>query len=125
MFSVDPLLGGWCLLQNGSAIDTYRVTNANAQLFMSTASQLDLATFYSEPAIQQSKIDLQANSKYVDYLDAFHCEADSISGVFICYNYQPDYTDIGESDGYPRFSKDDPVLAAFIDSTQSEANFWP
>ena len=86
---------------------------------------MDLATFYSEPAIQSSKIDLQANTDYVDYLDAFHCEADSISGVFICYNYQPDYTDIGESDGYPRFSKDDPVLAAFIDSTQSEANFWP
>ena len=75
-----------------------------------------------EGAIQSLWVDVADQSK-VDYLDAFHCDASG--GVYTCYNYQPNWTDLGESDGYPRFGRLDPVRAGYIKaSLEVEATFW-
>ena len=120
MFSVYPEMGGWCLFQNGTKLDTYRLTNEFALDFMEAAFYSNQSSY--EAAIESLKIDI-ADANYVDYLDVFHCEASG--GVYTCYNYQPNWTDLGESDSYPRFGRLDPVKAAFIESTlEVEATFW-
>ena len=106
MFSVAPAMGGWCLFQNGSGtLHTYRLPNAAKEAFIASAFSADQASYAS--AIQPLKIDVSPGSNYLDYLDAFHCGA--TGGPFVCYNYQPTWTDLGESDGYPRFGRGDPV----------------
>ena len=60
----------------------------------------------------------------IDYLDYFHCGTKS-AGVFTCYHFQPNWTDLGETDGYPRFGRLDPVKAGYIDSSLvNEAVFY-
>ena len=106
MFSVAPAMGGWCLFQSsGGTLDTYRLPNAAKEAFIAGAFDQTQASYAS--AVQPLKIDI-SNANYVDYLDAFHCEAAG-GGPFLCYNYQPNWTDLGESDGYPRFGRGDPV----------------
>merc|ERR1712130_200990 len=34
MFLADPKLGGWCLFQNGSAMDTYRLPSEDSEDFI-------------------------------------------------------------------------------------------
>ena len=34
--------------------------------------------------------------------------------VFTCYAYQPNWSDLGETNGYPRFGRLDPTKAGYI-----------
>ena len=120
MFSVYPEMGGWCLFANGTKLDTYRLTNDQALDLMAGAFYQNQSSY--EGAIGSLKVDVADPTK-IDYLDAFHCEASG--GVYECYSYQPNWTDLGESDGYPRFGRLDPVRAGYIKaSLEVEATFW-
>merc|ERR1712060_604805 len=60
----------------------------------------------------------------VDYLQYFHCNA-KVNDKSTCYNFQPNWTELGETDGWPRFGRLDPVTAVYVDATSNlEADFF-
>ena len=117
MFQTVPDNGGWCLFQAGSKLDTYRLTKEAALDFRENAFG-SIGTDY-ETSAAAFKVDI-ADPANVEYLDFFKCGS-KVNGVFTCHHFQPNWTEQGESDAYPRFGRLDPVKAGFIDATSSTA----
>ena len=122
MFLTNPGYGGWCILRDGSGssdMETYRLGNEDYLDMVAngfSGNQSSYATAISSFKISQSG----DNIKYLDY---FWCSKSS--DKFTCHNYQPNWSDLGETDKYPRFGRLDPVLVAHIDASDSdEADFY-
>ena len=115
MFLSEPMYGGWCLFQNGATMDTYRMKHENSLDFMNDAFSLNQGDY--QEAITAFKMD-PLDLTNVDYFNYFHCGTKGAAGanVFTCHNFQPNWTDLGETNGYPRFGRLDPVVAGYINA---------
>ena len=115
MFLAQPEYGGWCLFQNGSTLDTYRMLHEHSLDFMNDAFSSGLSNVVYQESVAAFRID-PADPVNVEYLNYFSCGTKSAANVFTCHNYQPNWTDLGETNGYPRFGRLDPVKAGYINA---------